>query len=133
MNVAHVLEGSVRKSGSTIRITAQLIEAESDGHMWSASWDRTLDDVFQIQDEIARAVVDLLKIELLGDVPRTVETSGEAYAMYLQAMQLIGHRTETSFARAEGLLAEAIGLDANYAPVWAGLSHSYLVSGNVGV
>ncbi len=133
MNVAHVLEGSVRKSGSTIRITAQLIEAESDGHMWSATWDRTLDDVFQIQDEIAKAVVDLLKIELLGDAPRTQATSGEAYAMYLQARQLIGHRTETSFARAEELLSAALDIDPDYAPVWAGLSQSYLLSGNVGV
>ena len=133
MNVAHVLEGSVRKSGNTIRITAQLIEAESDGHMWSATWDRTLDDVFQIQDEIAQAVVDLLKIELLGDAPHAMATSGEAYAMYLQANQLIGHRTEASFARAERLLLDAIDIDANYAPAWAGLSRSYFSSGGVGV
>jgi len=133
MHVAHVLEGSVRKSGSTIRITAQLIKAESDGHMWSATWDRTLDDVFQIQDEIAKAVVDMLKIELLGDAPRAQETSGEAYAMYLQAQQLIGHRTATSYAQAEQLLSEALDLDANYAPAWAGLGQSYFASGGTGV
>ena len=133
MNVAHVLEGSVRKSGSTIRITAQLIEAKSDGHMWSASWDRTLDDVFQIQDEIAKAVVDKLKIELLGGAPRTQTTSGDAYAMYLQARQLIGHRSEAGFKQAEELLTAALDIDSNYAPAWAGLSRSYWLSGSVGV
>ena len=133
MNVAHVLEGSVRKSGTTIRITAQLIEAESDSHMWSATWDRTLDDIFQIQDEIAKAVVELLKIELLGDAPRTQTTNGDAYAMYLQARELIGHRSEAGFKQAEELLSRALDIDANYAPAWASLSRSYWLSGSVGV
>ena len=95
--------------------------------------DRTLDDVFQIQDEIAKAVVDLLKVELLGDAPHAQETNGEAYAMYLQASQLITHRTAASLARAEQLLAEALEIDANYAPAWAGLSRSYFASGSTGV
>ena len=66
LNVAHVLEGSVRKSGNRVRITAQLIDVDSDTHLWSESYDRTLDDIFAVQDEIANEVVSELKVEILG-------------------------------------------------------------------
>ena len=64
--MAHVLEGSVRKAGDTIRVTAQLIDAETDTHLWSETYDRKLDDVFAIQDEIAEHVVEQLKVTLFG-------------------------------------------------------------------
>ena len=82
LGVGHVLEGSVRRSGETIRITAQLIEVTSDIHIWSNTWDRKFEDVFAIQDEIAAAVVDALKISMLGEAPRVAETTPEAYALY---------------------------------------------------
>jgi len=69
LNVAHILEGSVRKAGNRVRITAQLIEAHSDTHLWSETYDRTLDDIFAIQDEIAATVVERLKVTLLGAAP----------------------------------------------------------------
>ena len=85
LNVAHILEGSVRKAGNQIRITSQLIDARSDTHLWSETYDRTLGDIFAIQDEIAGAVVDALKLTLLGDTPQVEQINPEAYALYLQA------------------------------------------------
>ncbi|HUO81978.1 MAG TPA: adenylyl cyclase, partial [Gammaproteobacteria bacterium] len=84
LNVEHILEGSVRKAGDTLRITAQLIEADSGYHLWSRLFDRKLEDVFAIQEEIAFAVVNALKISLLGEVPKVEEIDPEAYALYLQ-------------------------------------------------
>ncbi len=83
LNVAHVLEGSVRKAGNQIRITAQLNKADDGFHLWSETYDRELKSVFAIQDEIAAAVVDALKITLLGEKPNVTETNPEAYALYL--------------------------------------------------
>jgi TolB-like protein len=88
LGVAHVLEGSVRKSGNQVRITAQLIHATDGFHMWSQTYDRTLDDVFKIQDEIAGDVVRELKVTLLGAAPKARETRPEAYTLYLRAVQL---------------------------------------------
>ena len=78
----------MRKSGNKVRITAQLIEARSDTHLWSNTWDRELDDIFAVQDEIAAAVVEQLKVKLLGQAPKTREVNPEAYALFLEARQL---------------------------------------------
>src|SRR5207249_2868639 len=88
LHVAHVLEGSVRKAGNSVRITAQLIKAGTDTHLWSQTYDRKLDDIFAIQDEIAADVVKQLKVTLLGAAPKARTTDPEAYALYLQAVQL---------------------------------------------
>ena len=88
LHVAHVLEGSVRKSGNTLRITAQLIRTADSTHLWSETFDRPLDDIFAVQEEIAGAVVEQLKIKLLGTVPKVRKTSPEAYSLFLQALQL---------------------------------------------
>ena len=92
LNVAHILEGSVRKSGNQVRITAQLIEARSDTHLWSETYDRQLDDIFAIQDEIALMVVEQLKITLLDAAPRAQEINSEAYMAYQQGSYLQGER-----------------------------------------
>ena len=86
LHVAHVLEGSVRKAGNSVRITAQLINAGTDTHLWSQTYDRKLDDIFAIQDEIAADVVKQLKVTLLGAAPKARTTDPEAYALYLQAV-----------------------------------------------
>src|ERR1700684_4387128 len=88
--VAHVLEGSVRKAGNHLRVTAQLVRADNGYHLWSETYDRQLEDVFKTQDEIAEAVVKALKVSLLaGETPRTARTTNsEAYALYLQARAL---------------------------------------------
>jgi len=125
LNVAHVLEGSVRKSGNEVRITAQLIDARSDTHMWSDTWDRSLDDIFAIQDEIAADVVEQLKVTLLGEAPTVEETDPEAYALFLQARQLGRQFTAESVERSNALYEQALEIDPDYAAAWAGLANNY--------
>jgi adenylate cyclase len=125
LNVAHILEGSVRKAGNRVRITAQLIEARSDTHLWSETYDRTLDDIFAVQDEIAATVVEQLKITLLGAAPKVQETDPEAYALFLQARYL-GHQiTPESLEQANALLERALAIDPGYAAAWSGLAVNY--------
>ncbi len=133
LNVDHVLEGSVRKSGNKVRITAQLIQTDTDVHMWSETWDRDLDDVFVIQDEIAKAVVDELKVRLLGDIPHAVAAEPEAYSLYLQARHGINQRTHESLKRSEELALRAVDIDPGYAPAWLLLSDVYGVQASTGV
>src|SRR5689334_3588481 len=91
LGVSHVLEGSVRKAGSRVRITAQLIDGRTGGHIWADRYDRDLTDIFAIQDEISKAIVDALKIKLLPDEQRAIENRGTsnpvAYDLYLIARQ----------------------------------------------
>jgi TolB-like protein/Flp pilus assembly protein TadD len=122
LRVAHVLEGSVRKAGTQVRITAQLIHAADGYHLWSQTYDRKLDDVFAIQDEIAADVVGQLKVALLGEAPKARETNGEAYALYLQSRQLGRLATPDGFAKADALLHRAIQIDPRYAPAWSALT-----------
>ncbi len=111
LNVAHVLEGSVRKAGNRIRITAQLIDARSDTHLWSETYDRTLDDIFAVQDEIAAEVVAALKLTLLGPSPHVERMKPEAYTLYLQAIHLLNQLREEHLPRAEALIRRALALD----------------------
>ncbi len=131
LNVGHVLEGSVRKSGTKIRITAQLIDVQHDTHLWSETWDRTLDDIFAIQDEIAQAVVDQLRIELLGATPQVAETSAEVYGLVLQARHHLHRRSLDGYRTAERLLLSAIEIDPSYAPAWASLGSAYSASASI--
>ncbi|MDH3273978.1 MAG: tetratricopeptide repeat protein [Gammaproteobacteria bacterium] len=126
LNVAHVLEGSVRKSGNQLRITAQLVEVESDSHLWSNTYDREMKNVFAIQDDIAAAVVNALKTTLTGKTPQAKETSPEAYALYLQARHLIKQRNSQNYDLAETLLKDALSLDPGYAPAWVELADFYM-------
>lgn len=125
LNVAHVLEGSVRKAGNQVRITAQLIDARSDTHLWSETYDRSLDNIFAVQDEIAAAVVAQLKLKLLGAAPKVATTDPKAYALYLQARQLLRQRTKESPEQALALYQQALAIDARYAAAWDGLSSVY--------
>jgi serine/threonine protein kinase/tetratricopeptide (TPR) repeat protein len=125
LNVAYVLEGSVRKSGKQVRITAQLIQAADGFHMWSQTYDRTLNDIFAIQDEIAADVVKQLEITLLADRPTTRKTDPEAYALYLQSVQLSRRTTKESFEQSDALLARVLAIDSTYAPAWAALGANF--------
>jgi tetratricopeptide (TPR) repeat protein len=125
LNVAHILEGSVRKAGNQLRITAQLIDARSDTHLWSETYDRPLDNIFAVQDEIAAAVVAQLKVKLLGAAPQVRAADPQAYALYLQARQLGRQRTPEGFEQSIALYQQALAIDDNYAPAWAGLAESY--------
>ncbi|MEH6585234.1 MAG: tetratricopeptide repeat protein [Halioglobus sp.] len=129
LRVRHVLEGSVRKAGDQLRITAQLIKAQDGYHLWSETYDRSIENVFAVQDEIARAVVESLKLQLLGEAPVVRETSSEAYNLYLQAMHLKMHRTPDSLNLAMDYLERAVAIDPEYAPAWALLSEVYALRG----
>jgi len=122
--VAHVLEGSVRKSGNYLRVTAQLVRADNGYHLWSETYDRQLSDVFKVQDDIAGEVVKALKISLgATEVPRAVATSNpEAHALLLQAEYFANRSTPDGYTKAIGYYQQAIRLDPDSAPGWAGLS-----------
>ena len=137
LNVANVLEGSVRQSGTKLRITAQLINADTGYHLWSETYDRELTDVFVIQDEIAANVVNALRLKLLGqEIPRPTHGTHnvQAYNLYLRAMSLLDRTTEADFLNAKEALLRAIELDPKYAQAYALLAetHQMLVSGWVG-
>jgi adenylate cyclase len=126
LGVTYVLEGSVRKAGNRVRITAQLIDGAEGDHVWADRYDRDLDDIFEIQDEISKAIVEALKVKLLPAERRAIESRGtsnvEAYDLYLMARQqwISGTfgtvRREQSIAR---LCKEATLLDPDYAQAWA--------------
>lgn len=125
LKVAHVLEGSVRKSGNQVRITAQLIKADDGYHLWSETFDREMDDVFAIQDEIALKVVEALKVTLFGDAPSVGETNPATYSLILQARHFQHQRSADSLKRAEALYKEAIEEVPDYAAAWTGLAGVY--------
>jgi len=124
LGVAHVLEGSVRKSGSRLRVTAELIRADSGYHLWSETYDRHLKDVFKVQDEIAGAVVAALKLKLAptqqSGSQRTAST--EAHNEYLLARQFYNQASVEGFRRAVQAYSRAIALDPSYAAAYAGLA-----------
>jgi len=122
LGVAHILEGSVRKAGNRVRITAQLIEARSDVHLWSETYERELDDIFAIQDEIAAEVVKALQIQLLGEAPVATSTNTEAYNLYLRGKHFGALGTPEGSELSVKAYQESIALDADFAPAWAGLS-----------
>ncbi|HET7064774.1 MAG TPA: tetratricopeptide repeat protein [Rudaea sp.] len=123
--VANVLEGSVRKSGDHVRITTQLIRAADGYHLWSETYDRKLDDIFTIQDDISAKVVEQLKVTLLGATPKARTTDPRAYALYLQAREL-GHQQKTeAFKQSDTLYQQALAIDPRYAPALAGLAENF--------
>jgi TolB-like protein/DNA-binding winged helix-turn-helix (wHTH) protein/tetratricopeptide (TPR) repeat protein len=124
LGVAHVLEGSVRKSGSTIRITAQLIRVDTGFHIWSRSYDRPLDDIFKIQDEIAHSVIIALKSSLLDKPLVRVDaaTNSETYNLFLQARAMNQRHTEGDNATALAYLQRAVRIDPAFAPAWASIA-----------
>ena len=125
LKVAYVLEGSVRKSGNQLRITAQLIEAVTDAHLWSETYNFELENIFAIQDEIAESVVGALKLQLLGEAPRTDTTSPEAYALYLQSKALADQITATGHLQAEAVVRRVLEIDSTYVPAWVLLARIY--------
>lgn len=120
LGVNHILEGSVRKSGDKVRITAQLIKVDDGFHVWSDTYDRELNDVFAIQDEIANAILQQMKTALLNDQPiRTQAVDTLAYDLYLLAKQKIRERDEKSLTEAMALLDQAIEKDPAFAAAYA--------------
>jgi TolB-like protein/Flp pilus assembly protein TadD len=126
LHVAHVLEGSVRKAGNSVRITAQLIKAGTDTHLWSQTYDRKLDDIFKVQDEIAAAVVEQLKIKLLGAVPTSKPVDAKAYALILQAKALADQHSTKANQEAIALYKQSLQIAADEPRAWDGLAQVYM-------
>jgi TolB-like protein/DNA-binding winged helix-turn-helix (wHTH) protein len=128
LEVAYVLEGSVRKQGDRLRITAQLIDASTSAHMWSDTYDRDVHDIFGVQREIAAAVADALRVTLARNSPRRAETmSSEAYEHYLQGRHLFNRRAGGDLAEAKAHFEKAVRIDPNYARAWSALAGVYFV------
>lgn len=126
LKVTHVLEGSVRKSGNRVRITAQLIDGATNNHVWAERYDRDLVDIFALQDEISEAIVSALKLKLLPEEKKAIETRGtenvEAYNLYLLARQTYATGLEADPRRNETIIRvckRATEIDPNYARAWA--------------
>lgn len=126
LNVSHVLEGSVRKSGDKLRISAQLVRASDSSHVWSERYDREAGDVFAVQDEIAAAVVGALKLKLLGATAQEAATP-EAHDLVLRGRQYFNQANVEGFARAEEAYRRALALEPDYAAAHAGLARTLLI------
>ncbi len=125
LGVASVLEGSVRKVGNRIRITAQLVDVANGYHMWSETYDRQLEDVFAIQDEISRAIVDALKVRLVGDTGQLVVPTTEnmeAYTLYLKGRFFFNKFTEPDLRKGLDFFQHALLQDPGYARAYAGIA-----------
>ncbi len=121
LRVAHLLEGSIRKSGNTFRITAQLINVNDGAHIWSKTYDRDMTDIFKVQDEIAGRVTQLLKSTLLGDIA-SATVDPKAYDLFLQAKQVFRQRNAKAVKNTEILIRQSLAIDSSYAPTWDLLS-----------
>jgi serine/threonine protein kinase/Tfp pilus assembly protein PilF len=129
LGVSAVLEGTVRKAGDRLRITVQLSAAEDGRNLWSERYDRTLDDVFAIQDEIARTIVSTLRTTFLADIadptPRRYTENLRAYSLYLKGRFCLNKRTQEGVLEAIGYFEQAIAEDRRYALAYSGLSDAY--------
>ena len=136
LEVGSVLEGSVRKAGSKVRITAQLIDAVTEGHLWAQNYDRQLEDVFAIQSEIAEKVAGELRIRLVDSEKRTLEKKPteniEAYTYFLRGRELYREETEASLRQALSLFEKAIELDPSFARAYVGVAECHEFLANIG-
>jgi serine/threonine-protein kinase len=130
LNVGTILEGSVRRAGNRIRVTAQLIEAENGSHLWSERYDRDMTDVFAIQDEIAEAISGALKVRL---APHAHAVNVEAYQNYLKGEYHRVRLTPESLAKAKECYDQTLAIDPNYAPAYSGLALYYYMQGVFGI
>src|SRR5437667_8633346 len=125
LNVENILEGSLRREGNRIRITAQLINARDGFHLWSDTYERELKDVFAVQDEITRSIVDALKIKLAVATPARPRQNTEAYDLYLQGLYLSNKSDEGSFRKSLSLFQRALDKDPNLARAWTGIAKDW--------
>jgi adenylate cyclase len=131
LGVRYVLEGSVRKAGNRVRVTAQLIDSRTGGHVWASRFDRDLTDIFAVQDELTREIVGALKLKLsAGEQDRLTlrrSVNVEAYELYLRGREQAWAATRTGNVAARGLLERAIVLDPGYAAAYAVIAYTYVL------
>jgi serine/threonine-protein kinase len=126
LNVQNVLEGSLRREGNRIRVTAQLINARDGFHIWSDTYERELQSVFAVQDEITRAIVDALKVTLAVAPAARPQQNTEAYDLYLQGLYLSNKTDEESLRKSLVLFQRALDLDPNFGRAWTGIAKAWL-------
>ena len=136
LSVGSLVEGSVRKAGNRVRVTVQLISAGTEEHLWSSHYDKTLDDIFAVQSEIAEKVAAELRTQLLDSEKKTLEKkptkSIEAYTCFLQGRELYRQETETSTRQAISLFEKAIELDPNFTKAYVGIAESHQLLATAG-
>jgi adenylate cyclase len=122
LNVANVLEGSLRREGNRVRVTAELISASSGFHLWTETYDRKLEGMFALQDEITRAIVDALKVKLAVSLPVHEQRNTEAYELYLQGLYFSNKSSEEDLRRALSFFQRAVEKDPTFARAWTGIA-----------
>src|SRR6266487_4313946 len=122
LNVQNVLEGSLRREGNRVRVTAELINARSGFHLWTETYDRELKDVFALQDEITRSIVDALKIKLAVSLPPREQCNTEVYDLYLQGLFFSNKSSEEDLRRALHFFQRALEKDPTFARAWTGIA-----------
>ena len=129
LNVDHVLEGSVRKAGNRVRVTAQLIDGMNNDHLWAERFDRDLDDIFELQDELSQEIVKALKIKLVPAEKKAITSRGtddpDAYDCYLRARALFSSLAPDSIIKSIEVFNKAVEIDPGFATAWAGLAEAY--------
>src|SRR2546430_232550 len=125
LNVQNVLEGSLRREGNRIRVTAQLINARNGFHIWSETFERELQGVFRVQDEITRAIVDALKLKLAVAPPARTRQNTEAYDLYLKGLYFSNKSDEQSLRKSLTLFRRALDIDPNFARAWTGIAKDW--------
>ncbi len=125
LNVQNVLEGSLRREGNRIRISAQLVNARDGFHIWSDTFERELQGVFAVQDEITRAIVDALKVRLAAAPPPRAPQNTEAYDLYLQGLYFSNKSTEEALRKALGLFQRALDKDPTFGRAWTGIAKAW--------
>jgi adenylate cyclase len=125
LKVAHLLTGSVRRAGAQLRVTTQLVDARTGYQLWSGTFERTMEDVFAIQDEIAGEIIRQLRVQLAGAGPKTRETDVRAYTLYLQARHFGEQHSQEGLERAVALFKEVLEIDERYVPAWSELAGVY--------
>src|SRR6266700_2587976 len=131
LGVAHIVEGSVQKSGEAVRVNVQLIKAANDSHLWADTFDRKLTDIFSVESEVAKAIADTLKAKLTGAEEQLIAAHPTsdltAYELYLKGRVLWGKRGGDNIRQAIAFYEQAIVRDPNYAPAYAGLAEAYVI------
>ena len=131
LRVSHLLDGSVRKAGQRLRITAQLVRGSDSSHVWSQTFDRELSDIFAVQDEIAAAVAEQLAVKLLGRAtPRSRQTDPDAYAHYLRGRHFFELASAAAYPQAIAEFEAALAIDPKFAPAWATLGALHFMAAN---
>ena len=125
LSVQNILEGSLRREGNRIRVTAQLVNAANGSHLWSETYEREMEGVFAVQDEITRAIVDALKIKLAVAPPAHTERNTEAYDLYLQGLFFSNKSDEESLRKSLSLFQRALEKDPKYAKAWTGIAKAW--------